>query len=98
MALMSSARVQPNASELSCGGEKPQEPARTGLGCITFVSCVLDDLVDQFLLVVGAFHLTESTETLVNLHPSGGEASPYLVLCRSFILYRRPELFFSRSS
>lgn len=88
-----------SAKRQSRGGNEPQEPAGTGLGGITFVSCVLDDLVDQLLLVVGAFHLTETTETPVNLHPSWGEASsPYLVLCRSFILYRRPELFFSRSS
>lgn len=51
-------------------GKKPQKPARTGLGCVTFVSCVFDDLIDQFLLVVRPFHLTETTKIPVNLHPS----------------------------
>lgn len=27
---------------------------------VTFVSCVLDDLIHQLLLVVGTFHLTET--------------------------------------
>lgn len=80
------------------------------LYCVTFVCCIFNDLIDQFLLVVRPFHLTEKTETAINQHPSTSEAdnresdkgrSPrlaYLELCRSFILYKRPELFFSRSS
>lgn len=41
---------------------------------VTFVSCIFDDLIDQFLLVVRSFHLTETTETAISIHPLTSEA------------------------
>lgn len=80
---------------------------------VTFVSCVLDDLIDQFFLVVWTLHFTgthmgwkswccssnhEHMENCVFGVGGGGVFSIYLLLCVSFILYRSPELFLSRSS